>query len=532
MTHRNTLIVSAAVLAAALAAPPASAASLCVGNHPRCHQTLRAALAAAHDGGVIRIGRGTFVGGVTIDRSVKLIGAGRDATVIRGGGPVVTIGEFDAPSQPTVTIKGVTITGGFTRTSTQCGHICGTDYGQATALGGGIEVPPAAGSAPGATVTIEDSAITGNRAAPHTTVPSVRALCPDDPCRFAAAGGGGIDNWGQMTLVDSTVSDNVASGRLASDAVGGGILHGAGSLTLRNSVVKSNRAVASTPNGRFGEGGGIFAASGALTIDRSVIIGNRASLETSFPSGVDMNAHGGGIHVGDDGSVTIDRSRIDGNEVTVNGPAGQPAAFDAGLFVGESPLTMRHSSVSGNVLTAAVGSSEDAGPSGGALEFDGDAAISHVRVTGNRAIVRSPHGLAGATGAVVALSHGTQPAVISDSVISGNRARAVSDSGTATIQGAGLTNDGALQLRNVRISDNRGTARAPGGFAQGGGIFSDVVFYEPPVELALEDTVVTHNTLSASPGLTVEGGGLFTAFPVALTRSLIAGNTPDQCSGC
>jgi hypothetical protein len=46
------------------------------------------------------------------------------------------------------------------------------------------------------------------------------------------------------------------------------------------------------------------------------------------------------------------------------------------------------------------------------------------------------------------------------------------------------------------------------------------------------DSAITHNTLAASPGITVQGGGLFTLLPVTLTNSLIAGNVPDQCSGC
>jgi hypothetical protein len=42
---------------------------------------------------------------------------------------------------------------------------------------------------------------------------------------------------------------------------------------------------------------------------------------------------------------------------------------------------------------------------------------------------------------------------------------------------------------------------------------------------------VIGNTLSASPGLTVQGGGLFTSFPVTLDHSRIAHNHPDQCAG-
>jgi hypothetical protein len=521
-----------AMVGPTLAASTAGAAELCVGHRPHCHPTIKAALDASHDGDVIRIRPGRFAGGFTINRSVKLLGAGPGETIIRGGGPVVTIGVLDALSEPTVTIKGVTITGGVTSSSGQCGPVCGTNYVQATALGGGIEIPPAAGSTTGATVTIRDSVVTGNRVAPTVTVPSVRATCSDLPCRFALSGGGGIDNWGTLTLTNTTVSDNEVGDPLASDAVGAGILNEAGSLTLRNSVVKGNRAIASAPNGRFAEGGGIFASSGALTIDASLVRDNHASLSSSFPDGVDMNAHGGGIHVGDDGSATVESSRISGNTVTVNDPFGQPAGFDAGIYVGTSPLVMRNSTVSDNRVTATVRSTADAGPSGSALEFGGEATITNTRITGNTAIVTSPAGVAGVAGAVAAFSQGPTPALMIGSVIAGNNAKAFSSTGSATVQGVGIVNNGLLELRNDLITGNSGTASGPDGFAQGGGIWNDVLFFDPPVQLTLEHTVVAHNSLAASPGLAVQGGGLFTSFPVTLSNSLIARNTPDQCHGC
>ncbi len=52
------------------------------------------------------------------------------------------------------------------------------------------------------------------------------------------------------------------------------------------------------------------------------------------------------------------------------------------------------------------------------------------------------------------------------------------------------------------------------------------------MQLTLVNTGVTHNTLTASPGITVHGGGLFTIFPVTLKNTLIAQNLPDQCYGC
>src|SRR6266540_2926271 len=89
------LILATCLLAAVLAgvgagARPARAAGLCVGSSPGCFSTLQAAVNAAHDGNTITIAAGSFAGGVTIDVSVKILGAGAAATIISGGGPVLT----------------------------------------------------------------------------------------------------------------------------------------------------------------------------------------------------------------------------------------------------------------------------------------------------------------------------------------------------------------------------------------------------------------------------------------------------------
>ena len=99
-----------------LFAQSALAASLCVGSQPGCFATLQAAVGAARNGDTITIAPGTYAGGVTIDVSVTIIGAGAGVTIISGGGPVLTIGNFGSVSEPSVTIEGVTITGGVTET--------------------------------------------------------------------------------------------------------------------------------------------------------------------------------------------------------------------------------------------------------------------------------------------------------------------------------------------------------------------------------------------------------------------------------
>jgi hypothetical protein len=130
----------AAMLATGLAtaAPALANQRLCVqAGKARCYPTLQAALDAARDGDTVRLGAGTFAGGAAITKSISLVGAGPGATIISGGGPVLTIGVQDAAAEPTVSISGLTITGG-------------ENHGDGpVAQGGGIAIPPAAASPPG-----------------------------------------------------------------------------------------------------------------------------------------------------------------------------------------------------------------------------------------------------------------------------------------------------------------------------------------------------------------------------------------------
>jgi hypothetical protein len=526
-----------AVVTGIVALAPAGARAsrtLCVGDATGCAATIQSALSAARDGDVISIGAGTYRGPLVITKSVRLAGAGPDATTIRGGGPVVTVGEFLAAHQPTVVITGVTISGGVTTSSDESQAFIGADG--VFAAGGGLKIDPAANFKRGATVTVTNSIISGNRAAPTTTMP-FGPPCPDGPCPFAMARGGGIDNWGRLALERTTVSDNVVAGA-ASDAIGGGInTWGPGSLELHDSDVVRNRAIASVPNGRFAEGGGIYLDPGVpLEIDGGSVSRNRASLTSELPyfvpgaDPIDMHASGGGIHAGDGNSVTITGTSLNGNEARVSDQNGEPYAFDAALKPGGGPLRLSDVVIDGNAVVADVGSSEHAGPSGSALDVTGQATLTRVRVTHNTTVVRSDNGFADANGAVYAGD--PDGALIEQSAIADNDVRAAGVSGRARVRGAGLINDGVLTVRSTAITSNSGSASAPAGAAEGGGIWNGSMFNPPPIRLTLRDTKVTHNTLGGSPGIAIAGGGLWTAFPVKSFDSLISGNAPDNCSGC
>jgi hypothetical protein len=511
---------AAALLPLLLGAGQASAATLNVCQSGCPYAQLAPALAGAQSGDTIKIGPGTYTGGVTIDVSVTLVGAGPGATIISGGGPVLSIGVAGAASEPTVTIDGVTVTGGAA-----IGNLA-----PESGRGGGIYIPRAAGPSTGATVTIRNSVIRGNRAAPSTAIET------DDPCcPFADSGGGGISNDGTLTLVHTRVTDNRADDAdgLASNAIGGGILNRAfGTLMIRHSVITDNHVAVTPPNGRFAPGGGIAMVGGALTITDSRVSDNTADTTSAVSIGVEQEATAGGIQVQGNASATIRSTAITGNSVSSTNTIGDAIAFSGGLHA-NGPIVLRDSTVSDNRVAAATatGSAGRADADSGAGEID-DATVTNTRFTGNSVSATSPVGTARASAGAF-LAGARDRLTIGDSLIGANRLTATTTTGSATVLGGAITNVGVLTLRNTSVSHNAGTASGPNGSARGGGIWNGSDPFGPPLTaLALVDSAVTDNTLTASPGITVQGGGLFTLFPVTLTNSVIAGNVPDQCSGC
>lgn len=489
-----------AVATIAWAAPSvASAATVTVCPHGCDFAEIQPAVNAAHPGDTVRVAAGGYAGGLVIDKNLSVVGAGPSRTVINGGGPVITIGEFLARRQPTVSISGVAVTGGSTHSSPLAGEVAG---------GAGITIPPGADFRPGATVTISRSLIAHNRAAPTTSEP-FGPPCPDArPCPFAAALGGAILNGGNLTLVDSDMSDNHAAGPITSDADGGAIysLGNGGKLTIQHSTLLHNSASVTDPNGRFAEGGAVFASNGSLVlIQDSRIASNSVSLSSSFPYRISadqtlqLGANSGGVHIGDAGSLTIENTSVDHNQVSVADRLGQPNGIDAGVCdCGSSRMVIRHSQVAHNTVSALVGSTSDifatAGLSiGGALEADGPAEITDTQVMDNGTSVTSPTGSAIASAAVAIFSTDPERTVIANSKISGNRVLALSAHGLARINGAGVLNAGSVVLQTDTVSGNSAVAHGLTSSATGGGIWNGSYPGGPPVHITLSGTTVSGN---------------------------------------
>lgn len=194
----------------------------------------------------------------------------------------------------------------------------------------------------------------------------------------AAPQGGGIFNAGALTLINSTISGNVATNE------GGGIFSSdTGTLTVTNSTIVDNAA---------SDGGGIRSGGAAeVTITNSTISGNAATSD------------GGGIWNNGSGTVTITNSTISGNAagneggglwksgtgtvtITNSTISNNAAPNGGGLWTGTGALTVTQSTLSGNsaqsqggglwknsggaiTITNSTISSNSAGEGGGVFSF-------------------------------------------------------------------------------------------------------------------------------------------------------------------
>ncbi len=551
---RATIPVVLAVSIAVLGGQPAAARDQqhrCVRVGPSCYPSVQAAVDAARDGDTVRIPAGRFAGGVVVTKSITLAGAGAEVTQLVGGEHVVTVGTWMAATVPTVRISGMTLRGGHAHSSPESVDFTGKPG--VFAGGGGLEI--AAGADFGRPqVTLVDSAVIENSARPIDSIlptPEQEPFwphCPDGFCTAAAGLGGGIESWGDLTLVRSTVARNFSGGRVAADADGGGI-QSWGDLTVRASRIDGNTTRAVAPHGRFSEGGGIFMSDQtALRLVGSTVSGNASRLVSRNPvtnpdgTTTDSLVNAGGIHVNDGSTVTVRSSHIDGNTASVDNPQGQAAVINSGLQLTISDLTLRDSTVSHNRAIARVKDIGDFGPIGGALQWCNLGTLTRLRAVGNRTVVASVGGDAGSPAAVFAgatMCNGFDPgpSTLTDSVINDNRSTAIAHGGRADVVGAGIITGSSLTLRNVLVSGNRGYARGDhGGTVQGGGIWNgafDLPFLEGlHSNLTLDHVRVTRNRLVGAAGDDVSGGGVYTRDPITRTDTVITSNHPDQCFGC
>jgi FG-GAP-like repeat/FG-GAP repeat len=193
------------------------------------------------------------------------------------GGGICTIG-----AGANLTITNSTVSGNVSNSA---------DSIACSGFGGGIHNsgdPASMQFLDGGTVTITNSVVRNNSAGQGSGPPS------PFPCGY----GGGISNYGPMSITNSTISGNTAG------LHGGGIDHSHGTLTMSNSTVSANSATGINGGQPEGWGGGI--ANGyMMTITNSTISGNSSTFS------------GGGVGHGIFTKIT--HSTISGNTANQGG---------------------------------------------------------------------------------------------------------------------------------------------------------------------------------------------------------------------
>jgi parallel beta-helix repeat protein/predicted outer membrane repeat protein len=235
-------------------------------------KTIQNASNAVDTSGTVNVASGTYNEHITTTKSLNLIGANRDNTIIDGtnnGQPLYL--DYD------LNIANFTIRNGA---STYGGGIynyanlnitnCFITENTATNAGGALY------NYYSGTLTITNSSITGNTA----------PYC------------GGIANLGTLTLNNSTLTGNTATG---GDA---GAIYNEGTLTINNSTLTGNTAT--------NYGGAIYNEYGTVTINNSTLTGNTAT------------NRGGAIY--NRGTITISNSTLTGNTANYGG-----AIYNSGI---------------------------------------------------------------------------------------------------------------------------------------------------------------------------------------------------------
>ena len=142
------------------------------------------------------------------------------------------------------------------------------------------------------------------------------SLDADGKCRVMTVSGTDADHSTIANLGGLTITNGKSSNSSSNKSYGGGIYNSYGTLTVTNSTISGNTA--------SGDGGGIYKYSGTLTVTNSTITGNTAE-------------NGGGIY--NDGTLTVTNSTISGNTASYNG---------GGIDNFSGTLTVTNSTISGN----------------------------------------------------------------------------------------------------------------------------------------------------------------------------------------
>ncbi len=341
--------------------------------------------------------------------------------------------------------------------------------------------------------------------------------------------GGGIYAAGQLTVSDSQVSYNTATGAVSSS--GGGI-YSIGTLVLNNTTINNNAATvtnttASDPNTY---GGGVYATN-ALTLNQVTITDNAAST-TNAGIATLSRSFGGGIYAGNGltlkGAIVFRRNTAKADGTGNKGGEGGGIYYKTGgilsadlkqLLVDNCASTVRGGGIYLNddgVLKHLIVTNNTTGDDGGGIH-----AYKALTLSGNNTISDNKAGWTGTTyagGGDGGGIYANGSLSLSDTLRCSNNG-AGADGGGIYIEG--LASISATGLKLLQLDGNNAGVNNDNG--AGGGIF---VHAGTTVDFSTVDSlIVTNNTASNY------GGGIATHSMLTLRNATINYNTAGWNGG-
>ncbi|RAP48596.1 MAG: hypothetical protein BZ135_00475, partial [Methanosphaera sp. rholeuAM6] len=167
--------------------------------------------------------------------------------------------------------------------------------------------------------------------------------------------GGAIYNKGNLTIIDSTLTNNQATATESSEhaIAEGGAIYNKGNLTIIKSTLTNNQATATESSELANAyGGAISNRDGSVTIIDSTLTNNQITAKASG-DGVTVNAYGGAIS-NFYGSVTITDTTLNSNSATATGAGNWNVEVNTfgGAIYNTETLTITDSTLENNNVTA------------------------------------------------------------------------------------------------------------------------------------------------------------------------------------
>jgi hypothetical protein len=487
--------------------------------------SLRDTLAQAQAGDTIDFDsnlQGTITltsGELQVSQSVAIQGPGADLVSISGN---QASRVFEILPGADAAISGLTLTDGLANAPGSGVHLVG---------GGGIFV------APGATLTLTGSVVTGN-------VGNSTSATADHP-GLVAGTGGGIFNAGTLTLSDDLISDNTANTGSALDvmagqvnASGGGVFNrrGATLTMVRTSVMNNTANTGASSFLTNAEGGGII-SSGTLSLTEVTVSGNIANAGPVTADRVaNTSGSGGGLETMG-GTVTITASFFLDN--TANTASANAANLQAGMvdvkgegggIFNQAAMTVTSTAFSENVAnsgSATGGFVATVTGHGGAISNHGSPlTATGLGVADNIANAGSARTAALGLGGGI---YGSGRITVDSSLLDGNTANSGSAFGIEA-EGGAIYDQSALVLTGSNVTDNTVNSGSNATIlrASGGGVWI--------AGGTISDSNLSFNIVNSGSGIPLtylSGGGIYDSGRLTMTNDFITFNDleTDPTSG-